>query len=151
VVVGLKAALGAVGERTTALRQMPQSVIRQADRERGTFVSDNQALLEEARHASRQLDTDVALLNREQRLAMQQDAVLKRRREDIKLYQGDLLEEQKQTAAMFELLGARARKVYDLRLRLRDANGNNQRGLREIEKREAQIRELERDTSPGEP
>jgi hypothetical protein len=149
-VVGLKAALTAVTERANALQQMPQAVMRQHAIEESEYVAANQALLEQARSLSRQLDADMALLEREKFMTAQQESVLNRRRADIGLYENDLREEQKQTAEVFRQLEARAREVFDARLRLRDYEVNNLKALRRIEKREGQVRELEKDALSAE-
>ncbi len=151
VVVGLRSAVDAVGERARALQQIYPEVVRHAIEDRAEFVGDHQQLLEEIKQRSDQLDVDVALLAREKELLRLHNVVVAKRTIDVDEYEMELAGNQAETAKSFALLQKRAEDLYEWRIRLRDVDKNNRASLEKILKRERRIRELEKDDFRGAP
>jgi hypothetical protein len=149
VVTGQRATLEAVGERARALQQIDRDLARVAVEERGEFVADHQALVDQAKERAAQLDADVALLARQQELLRRQRVVVNDRREDVEKYEMQLAEARKETAKVFASLQKRSNQLLALRLKLRDVQQNNEKRVQDMRRLEDLIRELEADRSPG--
>jgi hypothetical protein len=157
VVVGVVVAGEVVTARSAVVRQLAEELTQRGLEDRIAFVESHQALLEEARERALLVEAELALLKNQTNLKTEQEALLKRRGLDLETYAGDKdkavvgeLEKAKQeTAKALQALRQRTQDLFDLRIKLRDANKVNQDAEALIRKREKEIRELERNASPG--
>jgi hypothetical protein len=90
-----------------------------------------------------QVETELALLERQKKQVGDQDDLLKKRRRDVKLAEDALAESRRQTDEHIKELRTMSRNLYELRLKLKRAIDQNLKDVAEIVKLERQIQELE--------
>jgi len=127
VVVGLRAAVEATSRRAVALKQISAYLEQGLVADRADFVREHRLVLDQVREQAALLETDVALLAREQELLRLQTAVVARRGLDVAKYEGELKESRNEVTKDFERVQDRSRKLFALRLEVRDAQVTNQK------------------------
>jgi hypothetical protein len=142
-VVGLEATANAIAEQAQLLQAMSGDLNKAMSEERLNFVAAHSVLLELVRDRAYLVETELALLAREEQNLADLKGVVERRKKDVKLYEDQLTDMRAATAVEVKKLQAMSQKLYDLRVLLRDTRIKNSQGEREIRELENKIREMQ--------
>jgi len=116
---------------------------------RMAFVATHERVLERVRARAEQVDAERALLARQREAVADQEAVLKRRRADLKDYAKELAESRAETAKAVAALEEMSQKLFDYRVLLQKTEEANVRDHNKIVDLEKQVRQLDGSSRPS--
>jgi uncharacterized protein with PIN domain len=135
-IVGAEAGVRAIQERATISANMVSELRLAIERDQNAFVNENQkliGLLQEEAEKEAQLRE---ALGRDRELLAKREALLNRRKEDIRIYDAELAKMSDETVARIAEVRSMSDELYKIRIATRNASEANQ-------KLEQQIRSLE--------
>lgn len=126
-VVGLEAAGKAINRQAQVQARIASELAIELGRERTAFVATHQGLVNQLQLRAAQVAALGDTLARQQALLAEQQALVKRREQDIKLFQGELDKLSKETADRLAELRTMSDELYKVRVATRNAAEGNQK------------------------
>ncbi len=137
-VVGLTSAIKEINDQAWLLQQIGEELQSARRLERGEFVDAHRALITELQARAVQLQYAMDLLDRKKQQLADEEAVVVRRRDDVKQAEDKLAEARAITDKQMADLRAKSDKLHQMRIEGRDLLGDNlelERQIRELEKK----------------
>jgi len=135
-VVGLTWAVSEAGDAADVEKRVAAELSLERGREQDAFALADRALVDLLQQQASSLEALTTDLARGKKQLDDQKALVARREKDVKQYQTELTESRQQTADRIKELRTMSQALYELRLRVRDAQGRNQEYERKIRKME---------------
>ena len=136
-VVGLAAAVSEINDQAGVLRRIGEELRSARQLERGEFADAHRTLIDELQARAVTLQYSTELLEKKKQQLADEEALVMRRRDDVKQAEEKLAEARAQTEKQMTELRAKSESLHKMRLESRDVLGENL----ELEK---QIRGLEK-------
>jgi hypothetical protein len=136
-VVGLDAGVEAINAEARTLSEMTTAFDGMTQRERGAFADADRALIDQLKDRADHLAEATDEWRRAEAEHKAQDDLVARRKADVETARDELRKQRELTAAEFAKLKAMSQSLYDIRVKVREADAENQ----QLEK---QIRDLEK-------
>jgi hypothetical protein len=131
-VVGLEAGVKAVDRQKNILSRMTEELGLETKRDRTLFVTTHQALVNELQQGAAKVAELSEALARQKDLVAKQQALVARRKEDVKLFEGELNKLSKETAERLTEVRTMSDELYKIRVATRNAAEANQKYEKKI-------------------
>jgi len=125
-VVGLEAGVKAIDRQKGALARMTEELGLEAKRDRTLFVTTHQALVNQLQQSAAKVAELSEALARQKDLVAKQQALVARRKEDVKLFEGELAKLSKEVAERLTEVRTMSDELYKIRVATRNAAEANQ-------------------------
>ena len=137
-VVGLTSAIKEINDQAWLLQQLGEELQSARRRERGEFADAHRTLIADLQGRAVQLQYSMDLLDKKKQQLADEEAVVVKRRDDVKQAEDNLAEARAVTDKQMADLRAKSDKLHDMRIEGRDLLGDNlelERQIRELEKK----------------
>ena len=137
-VVGLTSAIKEINDQAWLLQRLGHELQRARRLERGEFADAHRALIADLQGRAVNLQYSMDLLDRKKQQLADEEAVVAKRRDDVKQAEDKLAEARAITDKQMADLRAKSDKLHQMRIEGRDLLGDNlelERQIRELEKK----------------
>jgi hypothetical protein len=132
IVVGMEAAVKAIHQEARALARMSDDLRLQVNRDRSVFVTTHQDLVTQLQLAAAKEAELSEALARQKDLVAKHQALVARRKEDIKVFEGELAKLAKEVADRLTRVRTMSDELYKTRVATRNAAEANQKYEQQI-------------------
>jgi hypothetical protein len=132
-VVGWEAAVKAIHQEARTLARMTDDLRLQVNRDRTVFVTEHQDLVTQLQQAASKVAELSEALARQKDLVAKHQALVARRKEDVKLFEGELAKLGKEVADRLTEVRGMTDELYKIRVATRNATEANQKFEQKIQ------------------
>jgi hypothetical protein len=125
-VVGLEAGVKAIDRQKSVLARMNEELNLETKRDRTLFVTTHQDLVNQLQQGATKAGELTEALARQKDLVAKHQALVARRKEDVKLFEGELVKLGKETAERLAEVRTMSDELYKIRVATRNAGEANQ-------------------------
>ena len=144
IVCGIEKGLEAISERAAVLRSLGEYAQQSSGQERLQFSFDHAAIIEQLREQAAVVREEQLRIAGNKKKLADYEQVVRLRTKEIEDLTADLAKSHAETAKEIGKLRALSENVLGLRLRIRDAIRDNERGEKRIRELERKVRDLEK-------